>query len=52
MSLDETIDGFERILSGACDDLPEQAFYMVGTIDEALKKAATLGTGADEATPP
>ncbi len=35
----DTIKGFKEILSGACDDLPEQAFYMVGTIDEAVEKA-------------
>jgi F-type H+-transporting ATPase subunit beta len=40
--LEETVRGFQRILSGACDELPEQAFYMVGTIDEALSKAARM----------
>src|SRR5262249_44511167 len=39
----ETVRGFNEILSGQHDDLPEQAFYMVGTIDEAREKAATLG---------
>ncbi|MFH2118709.1 MAG: F0F1 ATP synthase subunit beta [Candidatus Paceibacterota bacterium] len=38
----ETIRGFDEILQGKHDDLPEQAFYMVGTIDEAIKKAKTL----------
>lgn len=38
----ETIRGFQEILDGKHDDLPEQAFYMVGTIDDAVKKAATL----------
>jgi len=37
--LEETIRGFARILSGACDGVPEQAFYMVGTIDDAMAKA-------------
>jgi F-type H+-transporting ATPase subunit beta len=37
--LEETMRGFARILSGACDDVPEQAFYMVGSIDEAMVKA-------------
>jgi len=37
--LAETVRGFRQILSGSCDDLPEQAFYMVGTIDEAFEKA-------------
>ena len=43
VSLEDTIHGFDRILSGECDNLPEQAFYMVGTIDEVLAKAETLG---------
>ena len=38
----ETVRGFAEILEGKHDDLPEQAFYMVGTIDEAVEKAATL----------
>ncbi len=38
----ETIRGFKEIIEGKHDDLPEQAFYMVGTIDDAVKKAATL----------
>ena len=40
--LKETIRGFKMIVSGECDSLPEQAFYMVGTIDEAIEKAKTL----------
>jgi F-type H+-transporting ATPase subunit beta len=40
--LKETIAGFKEILSGALDDLPEQAFYMVGNIDEAKAKAQQL----------
>jgi F-type H+-transporting ATPase subunit beta len=35
----ETVHGFKEILDGKCDDLPEQAFYMVGTIDEAREAA-------------
>ncbi len=38
----ETIRGFEQILAGQHDDVPEQAFYMVGSIDEALDKAKKL----------
>ncbi len=38
----ETIRGFKGIVSGEYDHLPEQAFYMVGTIDEAVEKAKTL----------
>ena len=37
--LKETIRGFKMIVNGECDHLPEQAFYMVGTIDEAFEKA-------------
>jgi len=40
--LKETIRGFQGILNGEYDDLPEQAFYMVGTIDEAVEKAKKL----------
>ncbi|ATJ84756.1 F0F1 ATP synthase subunit beta [Halomonas beimenensis] len=39
VSLKETIRGFQGILNGEYDELPEQAFYMVGTIDEAVEKA-------------
>ncbi len=39
VKIEETVDGFEQILDGKHDNLPEQAFYMVGTIDEAVKKA-------------
>jgi F-type H+-transporting ATPase subunit beta len=42
VSLTETISGFKLILTGELDDLPEQAFYLVGNIDEAIAKAATL----------
>ncbi|MEN8252920.1 MAG: F0F1 ATP synthase subunit beta [Patescibacteria group bacterium] len=38
----ETIRGFKEILEGKHDNLPEQAFYMVGSIDEAVKKAKSL----------
>jgi hypothetical protein len=40
--LEETIRGFAEILDGKHDDLPEEAFYMVGTIDEAVERAAAL----------
>ena len=42
VSLSDTIRGFNLILSGKFDDLPEQAFYLVGNIDEAIEKATTL----------
>ena len=40
--LAETIRGFKMIVNGECDALPEQAFYMVGSIDEAFEKAKKL----------
>ncbi len=42
VKLEETLKGFKMILSGELDDLPEQAFYMVGNIDEAIAKAEKL----------
>jgi len=39
VSLKDTISGFQGILAGEYDDMPEQAFYMVGSIDEAVEKA-------------
>ncbi|MCA6062490.1 F0F1 ATP synthase subunit beta [Thalassolituus marinus] len=42
VSLKETIRGFQGILNGDYDDMPEQAFYMVGTIDEAIEKAKNM----------
>ncbi len=42
VSLEETIRGFKGILAGDYDSLPEQAFYMVGTIDEAVQKAEKM----------
>jgi F-type H+-transporting ATPase subunit beta len=41
----ETVRGFAEILDGKCDDLPEQAFYLVGTIDDARAKAERLARG-------
>jgi F-type H+-transporting ATPase subunit beta len=42
VSLKDTIRGFQGILNGEYDHLPEQAFYMVGDIDEAVEKAKSL----------
>ncbi|MFC4160648.1 F0F1 ATP synthase subunit beta [Chitinimonas lacunae] len=42
VSLKDTLRGFKGILNGEYDHLPEQAFYMVGTIEEAVEKAKTL----------
>jgi F-type H+-transporting ATPase subunit beta len=43
VSLDDAIDGFNQILDGKLDDLPEQAFYLVGDLNEAIEKAAKMG---------
>ena len=42
VSVKDTIQGFKEILDGVHDDVPEQAFYMVGSIEEALEKAKTV----------
>jgi F-type H+-transporting ATPase subunit beta len=42
VSLKDTIRGFKGILDGEFDELPEQAFYMIGSIDEAVEKAKKL----------
>jgi F-type H+-transporting ATPase subunit beta len=42
VTLSETIRGFKMIVAGECDHMPEQAFYMVGTIDEAIEKAKKI----------
>ena len=44
----ETVRGFREILDGKYDDLPEQAFYMVGTIDEVVKQARTISVSGGE----
>jgi F-type H+-transporting ATPase subunit beta len=51
VTLADTIKGFKMIVNGECDALPEQAFYMVGTIEEAIAKAEELKkeTGAKKA---
>ena len=46
VTLKETIRGFKMIVDGECDSLPEQAFYMVGGIDEAFEKAKKMGVTA------
>src|SRR5918992_1369396 len=50
VELDETIRSFKEVVEGKHDDLPEQAFYLVGGIDEAVEKARQIG-GEEEATP-
>jgi F-type H+-transporting ATPase subunit beta len=42
VKIEDTIRGFSEILAGEHDNLPEQAFYMVGTIEDAIKKAETI----------
>ena len=46
VKLEDTIKGFKGILDGLYDDIPEQAFYMVGTIEDVLKKAETMKNAA------
>jgi F-type H+-transporting ATPase subunit beta len=46
VALKDTIRGFQEILEGKHDDLPEDAFYMVGTIEEAVEKAKRLAEGS------
>jgi F-type H+/Na+-transporting ATPase subunit beta len=48
VKLEDTIKGFSEILDGKHDDLPEQAFYMVGTIEQAVEKAKSIGGGREE----
>ena len=44
--VDETVDSFDRLVSGELDELPEQAFFNVGGADDAIRKAEELGKGA------
>ena len=46
VKLEDTIRGFDEILEGKHDDLPEQAFYMVGPIEGAVERAQQLSTAA------
>ena len=46
VDLEDTIKGFKMIVDGECDDLPEAAFYMVGTIEEAYEKAKKMAVEA------
>jgi len=45
--IEETIRGFKEILAGKYDDLPEQAFYMTGTIDDVIKQAELMETDSE-----
>ena len=42
MKIEDTIRAFQEIAAGKHDDLPEQAFYLVGTIEDAMEKAKSL----------
>ena len=42
MKLEDTVEGFKQIVQGKHDDLPEQAFYMVGTIEEAVEQGKKM----------
>ena len=44
MKLEDTVASFERVVSGEFDHLPEQAFYMVGGIDEVQQQAKRLAS--------
>jgi len=46
VALEDTIKGFQQIINGDHDDLPEAAFYMVGTIEEAVEKAHAMAAEA------
>ena len=46
VSLEDTIKGFEGLVNGDYDDITENAFYMVGTIEEALEKAKKMEADA------
>jgi len=45
VKLEDTVESFERVVAGEFDNLPEQAFYMVGGIEEAVEKAKTIQQG-------
>ncbi|MFN2411750.1 MAG: F0F1 ATP synthase subunit beta [Pyrinomonadaceae bacterium] len=46
VKIEDTIKGFREIIDGNCDDMPEQAFYMVGTMEQAREKATKMAAGA------
>jgi len=49
VKLADTIRGFAMIVDGEVDEVPEQAFYMIGTIEEAIERARRSGGDAEEA---
>jgi len=52
VSLEDTLYGFEEIIKGNCDDMPEQAFFMVGTLDEARTQGKRLESGGKDEEQP
>jgi F-type H+-transporting ATPase subunit beta len=46
VKIEDTVRSFKEIVAGKYDDVPEQAFYMVGTIEEALEKAEKMKANA------
>ncbi len=46
VKVEDTVKGFKEILEGKCDDMPEQSFYMVGTIEQAREKAQKMAAAA------
>jgi len=46
VKLEDTVRGFQEIVDGKHDDLPEQAFYMTGTIEQAVEKAKSSAVAA------
>jgi len=46
VKIEDTVNGFKEIVEGKHDDLPEQAFYMVGSIKEAIEKAEKMAEAA------
>jgi len=46
VKIEDTVRSFKEIVEGKYDDIPEQAFYMVGTIEEALQKAEKMKANA------
>ena len=46
VKLEDNIRSFKQIVEGKCDHIPEQAFYMVGTIDEVFERAEKMGVGS------
>ena len=45
VKIEDTVRGFKEIVEGKHDEMPEQAFYMVGTIEEVLEKAEKMKAG-------